>query len=150
MTAEEMWQAYTEKYGIKDAAYSAWSFGGAPDLLADLVLQGKKTATASAYDLYSFDQEMLPKQGDCSVILNREGQAKCIIRTTKLYVVPFDQVSAEHAAKEGEGDLSLAYWREVHQEYFSNLLPEYGLSFSPKMKVLCEEFTVVYREGENQ
>ena len=35
--------------------YQAWQFGGAPDQLAELVLQGKKRGTSSAYDLYALD-----------------------------------------------------------------------------------------------
>lgn len=37
-------------------------------------------------------------------------------------LVPFDQVSERHAWLEGEGDRSLAYWREVHREAFE---PDY-------------------------
>ena len=33
--------------------------------------------------------------------------------------VPFDEVSKEHAYKEGEGDRSLAYWRDVHEDFFA-------------------------------
>ena len=53
MRAEELWKAYCEKENIDiDTPYSAWGFLDAPDQLADLVLKGIKTATASAYDLY--------------------------------------------------------------------------------------------------
>ena len=53
MRAEELWKAYCEKENIDiNTPYEAWGFGGAPDKLADLVLKGIKTATASAYDLY--------------------------------------------------------------------------------------------------
>ena len=52
MRAEELWKAYCEKENIDiDTPYSAWEFLDAPDQLADLVLKGIKTATASAYDL---------------------------------------------------------------------------------------------------
>ena len=50
----------------------------------------------------------------------------------------------EHAFKEGEGDRSLEYWREVHKKFFRECLEEYGLEFSENMKVVCEEFEVVY------
>lgn len=65
------------------------------------------------------------------------------MRTTKVYTVPFKDVSAEHAAKEGEGDLSLDYWREVHKEFFTEELEEIGESFSEDMLVVCEEFEVI-------
>jgi hypothetical protein len=35
--------------------------------------------------------------------------------------VPFEEVSEEFAAIEGEGDGSLRYWREVHWTYFGRV-----------------------------
>ena len=46
------------------------------------------------------------------VVLDSKDQAVCIIEITKVSVQPFHQVSADHAYKEGEGDKSLAYWRQ--------------------------------------
>ena len=46
----------------------AWAFGVDADLLADLVLKGEKTATASAYDLYALEDEPLPQEETFDVI----------------------------------------------------------------------------------
>lgn len=142
MTAEEMWECC---FGSSDGC-DAWSFGGKADELAELVVQGIKTATSSAYDLYAIDGEELPEAGECSVILDSHGNAKCIIRTTKVYVTAFDRVSETHAYKEGEGDRSLAYWREIHESFFTDCLKEAGLFFSSTMDVVCEEFELVYKQ----
>ena len=99
MTAVELW----EESGLT-GTYEAWAFGEAPDKLADLVIQGIKTATCSAYDLYQISDEPLPKEGDYSIILNSREEAVCIIKTIKVYVTEFSKVSEEHAFKEGEGD----------------------------------------------
>ena len=143
MNAAEMWERFCEKSGIK-ADYDDWAFGGAPDALAELVLNGIKTATASAYPIYEQEQEPLPKAGDYSVILNTKGEAVCIIRTTKVYVVPFREVGADHAFREGEDDRSLESWREVHRDFFTRELAEAGLPFTTDMLVVCETFTLVY------
>ena len=143
MNAAEMWERFCEKSGIK-ADYDDWAFGGAPDALAELVLNGIKTATASAYPLYEQEQEPLPKAGDYSVILNTKGEAVCIIRTTKVYVVPFREVSADHAFREGEDDRSLESWRKVHRDFFTREMNDEGLSFVEDMPVVCEEFMRVY------
>lgn len=143
MNAAEMWERFCEKSGIK-ADYDDWAFGGAPDALAELVLNGIKTAMASAYPLYEQEQEPLPKAGDYSVILNTKGEAVCIIRTTKVYVVPFREVSADHAFREGEDDRSLESWREVHRDFFTREMNDEGLSFDEDMPVVCEEFMRVY------
>lgn len=148
MTAEEMWNQYTEETGIENTGYEAWAFGEAPDELAALVVSGRKTATASAYPLYEWEQEPLPRAGEYSVILDSGEQAVCIIQTTKVYVAPFREISADHARREGEGDLSLAHWRRVHERFFREELAEAGLTFDEDMPVVCEEFACVYAPKE--
>lgn len=110
--------------------------------------KGVKTATASAYDEYVHFEEELPRVGDLDVVLDGQGQAVGIIETTKVTVLPFREVSADHAYKEGEGDRSLAYWRQVHEELFTKWLADIGLSFSPSSKVVLEEFQLVYKAGQ--
>ena len=141
MTAQEMW----DRSGFQ-GNYQAWAFGGAPDKLAKLVLQGVKTATCSALALYEYENEEIPKAGDYSVILDSDGQAVCIIRTTKVYIETFDQVSERHAYLEGEGDRSLEYWRQVHEEFFTEELKNIQQEFDTKMELICEEFEVVFAE----
>ena len=140
MTAEELWK----RSGLT-GEYDAWAFGEAPDKLASLVKNGMKTATCSAYDLYYAENERLPQAGDYSVILDAGGEAVCIIQTTRVYVIAFDQVSEEHAYKEGEGDRSLQYWRKVHEEFLKEELASISKPFHEKVRVVCEEFEVVYR-----
>lgn len=142
MNAQQMWEAFGGQ-----GEYEAWRFGGDADALAELVLAGKKTATASAYPLYELENEPLPKAGEYSVILDSRDEAVCVIQTTKVYVVPFDQVSPGHAAREGEGDLSLADWRAVHRTFFAGELEAVGLTFHESMKVVCEEFAKVFPAG---
>ena len=141
MKAEELWK----KSGLS-GTYEAWEFGGNPDKLAELVKDGIKTATCSALALYEAEKEPIPQPGDYSVILNSKGDAVCIIRTTRVYVTSFDEVSEDHAFKEGEGDRSLSYWRKVHEEFFTEELKEIRQPFDVRMKLVCEEFEVVYRE----
>ena len=144
MTPQEMWNAYKQINPSICDEIDAWAFGVDPDLLADLVFTGEKTATASAYDLYAVEDEPLPQEGTFDVILDSKDQAVCIIEITKVSVQPFHQVSADHAFKEGEGDKSLAYWRQVHEDFFKDWLGEAGLDFTPDSKVVLEEFRKVY------
>ena len=140
MTAEELWK----RSGLT-GTYEAWPFEEAPDKLAGLVLQGIKTATCSAYDLYRINNVPLPQEGDYSIILNSGEEAVCIIKTLKAYVAEFNKVSEEHAFKEGEGDRSLEYWRKVHADFLMNELASVRKSFDGNTKVVCEEFEVVYK-----
>lgn len=144
MTAEEMWDLYAQKAGLGHAEYEAWAFGDESDKLASLVAGGRKTATASAYPLYELEQESLPQAGEYSVILDSGDRAVCVIQADRVYVTPFREISEEHARREGEGDLSLAYWREVHERFFRQEMEEVGLTFDEDMLVVCEEFSCVY------
>ena len=139
MTAEALWQAS----GLS-GPYEAWAFGEASDKLAELVLRGVKTATCSAFDLYEAEGEPLPKPGDYSVILDARGEAVCVIRTVKVAIAPFCQVTADHARREGEGDLSLAYWRQAHRDFLTRELASIHRAFHEDTRVVCEEFQLVY------
>ncbi len=141
-----MWTEFIAARGLEGVDYDAWAFGGEPGRLAGLVLAGIKTATASAYPLYALEDEPLPEAGEYSVILDSREEAVCIIRTERVFTAPFREVDGEQARREGEGDLSLAYWRRVHEAFFTNELAGAGLTFTPDMPVVCEEFRRVWPE----
>ena len=144
MTPEQLWTEYKTLNPAIGDKIDAWVFGVFADQLADLVLRGEKTATASAYELYKLENEPLPQAGSFDVILDSQDRAVCIVEITKVSVVPFCQVSADHAFKEGEGDKSLTYWQQVHQAFFTECLAEAGLEFSQESGVVLEEFRKVY------
>ncbi|CJE64239.1 cytoplasmic protein [Streptococcus pneumoniae] len=144
MTPQEMWNAYKKINPSIGDEIDAWAFGVEADLLADLVLKGEKTATASAYDLYALEDEPLPQEGTFDVILDSQNQSVCIVEITKVSVELFNQVSADHAYKEGEGDKTLVYWRQVHEDFFTEWMREAGQTFTLDSKVVLEEFRKVY------
>lgn len=144
MTEKELWEKFMIQNNPDHSEYEAWSFGVDADMLAEMVVRGEKMATASAYPLYELKNEPLPKEGEYSVILNSAKEAVCIIRTKKVYVIPFHEVTEEFAYKEGEGDKSLAYWKKVHESFFTECLKAFNFEFSYNMKVVCEEFEVVF------
>lgn len=146
MTGEEMWAACAGQYGLARGECDAWAFGDDSDALAALVLAGIKTATASAYPLYALEEEPLPEAGEYSVILNSRNEAVCVIQTDRVTVLPYRDVGAEHARREGEGDWSLTYWRQVHEAFFREELAAAGLRFTEEMPVVCEEFHVIWPE----
>lgn len=146
MSGKELWEEFIKKSKLSISDYDMWSFGVDADNLANLVAIGDKTATSSAYPLYELENEPLPTIGCYSIILDSKDNAICIIQTKKVTVVPFNKVSEEHAYKEGEGDKSLSFWKKVHEKFFTECLSQVGLRFTPAMKVVCEEFKVVYKQ----
>lgn len=137
---------YTGERPLGSLRPPAWAFGATPeqaDELLDLVLSGTKTATASALWDYEAEGEALPTPGTLGIVTDGRGAPHALIVTTQVDVVPFDEVSAEHAYLEGEGDRLLATWREVHERFFT----EHAMhrrGFSRDMPVVLERFDVLY------
>lgn len=147
MNEKEMWAAFVASHPeAAHAEYEAWCYGSdAADELAQLTSRGIKTSTASAYPFYELEKEPIPQAGEYNIILLTDGTALCVTRTTRVYVCPFREVSADHAWREGEGDRTLAYWREVHEEFFRAELQTVGMEFTEDMPVVCEEFVVMFK-----
>ncbi len=115
--------------------------------LARLVLAGRKRATAGLVWAFEFDGLVPPSVGALSVVTNWWGTPQCVVETTSISVVPFEEVNAQFAAAEGEGDGTLEYWRRIHWEYFGRECVRIGRVPSSTMPVLCEKFEVVYSGG---
>ncbi len=148
MTIQDFWDKFKNKFEIgNDIEYEAWQFGDSPDLLAQLVYNGIKTATCSLYCLYEIEGEKLPCKGEYSIILNSNNEPICIIRTTRVYITPFNKITYQHAYKEGEGDRSYEYWKKVHINFFTKELLNINKKFTEDMNVVCEEFEVVYKNN---
>lgn len=125
--------------------YDLWHFGDSRDLareLLDLVLAGTKTATAMlVWDAVETDT---PTPGGYSLVTDFDGVPACILQTVEVRVRPFDQVDPDFARDEGEGDLSLDFWRRGHWDYFSRRCAELGRQPTLDMPVFCERFRLVY------
>jgi uncharacterized protein YhfF len=114
------WAAFVAVTGT-DGAHTTWAFGNEPGMATELgllVRDGPKRATASLRSAYQED-EPIPRAGDLSVILDGDGEPLCVIRTIHVEIRRFADVDEEFAWTEGEGDRSLAYWREAHVKFFT-------------------------------
>ncbi|MDT8862579.1 ASCH domain-containing protein [Alkalihalobacillus sp. MEB130] len=120
----------------------AFQFGVSADWLANLVVEGKKTATTSGFVFYELEKEAIPKVGEYYIVLNGQEDPVAVIQVQDVEVVPMNKVTEEFALAEGEGDYR--YWWDAHEEFFTELLKELNLEFSPDMLVVCERFRKVY------
>lgn len=150
----EFWDHYSAAVGGADSArfYEAFHFGDTEELansLAGLVLAGKKRATAGSVWSIEAEGKRIPRPGDLSVVTDFAGTPLCVIETTQVDVMPFNEVGAEFAAVEGEGDGSLAYWQRGHTTFFSRECARNGRTFTSNMLVSCERFNVVFQASSS-
>jgi uncharacterized protein YhfF len=110
---ERFWQAFRRYAGLDHDNYVVESFGDTPETateLADLVIAGTKSATASLARDYAERREPTPRTGDFVIMLDGEGRPRFIWRTTEVTVKPLSQVDEAFAWNEGEGDRTRVWW----------------------------------------
>lgn len=128
--------------------YVARRFGDTPEQaekLGQLIMKGVKTGTCSALWEWEAEGNTIPKPGMITIVLNRKQMPVCVIENIEVFVCRFNAIDEEFAQAEGEGDLSLAYWREAHMRHFSRTLPKIGKDFREDMPLVCERFKVIYK-----
>src|SRR3954452_5779252 len=98
-----------------------FAFGDSPalaDELLALVLAGKKTATCGALANFAASGEAMPVVGRRDVVLDGKDRRAAVIETREVSLRRFDSVDARFVHDEGEGDRTLACWRDAHRRYF--------------------------------
>ncbi|MFM2577492.1 ASCH domain-containing protein [Vibrio fortis] len=110
---------------------------------ADLILKGEKTATCSLDIWYSEQGETMPEVGHLMVVTKWDGEPVCIVETTSVSKCKYNEVTAEFAASEGEGDKTLNWWKKAHWNFFSKECEELNISPSEDMLLVLERFTLV-------
>jgi uncharacterized protein YhfF len=155
LAIDTFWQAYLAQLPpthphrlIKPDAFAFGGEGPLGDELAALVLDGKKRATTSLPIEFTSLGEALPQIGDVSIVLDGQRKPVAIIERTDVQSIPFELVDAHFAMIEGEGDGSLAYWREAHTEYFLGVCNALGGTFCPSTPVLCQQFRVLWQSDD--
>ncbi|TDF38191.1 ASCH domain-containing protein [Alteromonadaceae bacterium M269] len=149
-SVEELCRKFFESIGESTQKLDSWFFcDNEKDAneCAALVLDGVKKATTPSLVWHQKTKTPLPKVGDLNVVTDWAGVAQCIIQTVSVEIVPFNQVTPEYAAIEGEGDKSLAYWNRVHWRYYARELEGYGIAPTEDMLVVCEIFKVVHKSS---
>ena len=119
-----------EKISQKYPHASFCTFGDSAalaDHLATLIATGVKTASCGSL-AGCIEDNAFPMIGE----------PVCVIRVIGLHLLRFSDVTAELARKEGEGDLSLEYWRNEHRRFF-----QAEGCYSPEMDVIFEEYALI-------
>lgn len=144
---QKYWDEYWGNHEKPDSV-SAWQFGATPDYLAQLVVDGIKTATCSGHIFYELENEPLPTTKDYNIILNSDDKPVAITKTVEVTITPMNKVSEEFAIAEGEGDRTYQYWWEAHEDFFRKELNVIEREFSEDMLLVCERFEVIHVKEE--
>lgn len=140
------WKAFVDSEpSCRGLVPSTAAFGDTADMqtsLADLVVAGTKRATASL--LKSYGDEPLPQTGAFFIVVDGRGVPRCVCQTINVEVRPFSAVDEIFAAEEGEGDLTLEWWRAAHRSFFERQAERDGVSFDEDSAVVLERFNVVW------
>lgn len=141
---QEFWDSFIEEKGLdEDTDYiQMFRLGrneGESNRLLKRVLRGKKRATTCLYT-----DDILPEKGDYGIVTDWYGVPRCVIRTTRVQIIPFNEITLEQALKEGE-DTTLEAWRETHRSVYINNAEQLGIEFSEDSKIVYEDFRVEYK-----
>ena len=147
---EGFWQVYLNTLppgSRRPTTYQSWYFGSNKEMaaeLGDLVRRGVKTATCSLLWEYELGGDPLPQVGELSIITDWDGHPLCIIEAFEIEIRAFKEVDEQFAYDEGEGDRSLASWRDDHWRYFSQICNALGRKPNESMPLVCERFNLVF------
>ena len=144
-SAQELWNDFVNNtpYTVGDSIPKVIHFcDNEKDANNCSELVNKEIKRASSHSLLGLQlrKEVLPKIGDLAIVTDWNGKAKSIIRTTGVKLIPYFAIREEHARMEGEGDKSLNYWKQVHWEYYTRELSEFGRVPRESMIVVFEQF----------
>ena len=115
------------------------------DELIELYLCGKKRAGSSIVEDFTSAGDPLPAVGDYWILLDSHKKPVLLLKTVRTVINRFKSVPLEIALAEGEGDLSLEYWKRVHAELYTPHLKQWGLSNLDEAHVITEFFEIIYR-----
>ena len=144
---ESFWHRFKRDHPAEPDRYDVVSFGDDPQMaseLADLVVIGRKRATASLLRSYDEDRAPLPRAGDLFVVIDGGASPRCVCRTVEVRVGPFSSVDDRFAYDEGEGDRSLGAWKTSHETFFGRAAMAEGFVMHDAIETVFERFTVVW------
>ena len=111
---------------------------------AELIKTGQKTASCSLNHWYESGKEAIPTVGHLQVVVDWNGKPCCIIEIDSVETCKYNEVTAEFAHAEGEGDRSLEWWSKAHWHFFRAECLELNIEPSENMVLVLERFHVVH------
>ena len=114
------------------------------DQLVAAILDGSKTTTTGLWLDYEADGSPLPKPGELHSVIDSAGKPVAVIEILAASIVRIADVDLQHCIDEGEGDTTVAGWREGHTRFFESAEMREVLG-APDFKVEDDTLVVVQR-----
>jgi uncharacterized protein YhfF len=144
---DRFWREFRDSTRVQVDDYDVVSFGNNAALateLADLVVAGRKRATAGLLRQFGPDGEPPPVVGGYVVLVDGEARPRAIWRTTDLRIGPLASVDERFAWDEGEGDRTRDWWLSAHRAYFGRQASAQGFRMHDVIETVFERFTIVW------
>ncbi|CAL1692579.1 hypothetical protein MMB232_02753 [Brevundimonas subvibrioides] len=87
----------------------------------------------------------MPQVGDYAIVTDWAGQAIAVIRTVAVEIKKFGEIDEKFARSEGEGDLTLEWWRAAHRSYYERVLSGSPHRVDAELQIACETFEVALK-----
>lgn len=94
--------------------------GGLGDRMLAAIAAGVKTATSSLAVGY-LNGDPLPRVGQHLTLVDHDGNTHGLVETTKVRIIPLNEVGDDVAQAEGEGFANAAEWRSAHEEFWHDV-----------------------------
>jgi uncharacterized protein YhfF len=144
---DRLWREFCHATRVSVDDYDVVSFGDNAALtteLANLVVFGRKRATAGLLRQFGPDGEPPPVVGGYVVLVDGEARPRAIWRTTELRTGPLASVDERFAWDEGEGDRTRDWWLSAHRKYFGRQASAQSFQMHDEIETVFERFTVVW------
>ena len=83
-----------------------------------LIRSGKKRGTAHLAIDFTLNKVPRRRPGDLWIVLDQLLMPISLVKVSTVKTLPFNAVDSSWAEVEGEGNESLAFWREAHRQYY--------------------------------
>ncbi len=114
------------------------------DALIRLYRLGKKSAGSSLVKDFESAGDPLPKVGNYWIMLDSHERPQLLVKTIRTEINLFGDIPKAVARAEGEGDLSVSYWKKAHRDFYLSFLTKWGIADINKAKVITEHFEILY------
>lgn len=127
-----------EKAEFEGKGFNTWSFGKNKEFSEqkiNSILKSRKHARSILFT----KKEKIPENGTYGIILNYDGEPKCLIKYTSSDIKPFSEVNLAFAQEDGLDDKG--EWVEEHRRFFTGENPK----FKDSDLVIFQVFKLIFK-----